>query len=108
MVVSAVMVSMPLVRVKVSYGMRARNFASPGPRITAPFIALPCNGQAETLALQSLRPIPGTKIFMFGYPEPMKWVFDPAAGLKIEIPEPLQAESRRPNEYAWGWTIQTG
>jgi alpha-L-fucosidase len=62
----------------------------------------------KTLALQSLRPIPGTKISMFGYPEPMQWVFDPAAGLKIEIPEALQAESNRPNEYAWGWTIQTG
>jgi hypothetical protein len=42
---------------------------------------------------------------MFGYPEPMKWKFDPAAGLAIEVPESLQSESRRPKQYAWGWTI---
>jgi hypothetical protein len=29
-----------------------------------------------------------------------------ATGLKIELPESLQTESRRPNEYAWGWSIQ--
>ena len=67
--------------------------------------ALQWPGQA--LMLQSVRPVAGSKIFMFGYPEPMKWVFDSASGLKIEIPEPLQTESRRPCEYAWGWTIQT-
>ena len=44
---------------------------------------------------------------MFGYPEPMKWKYDSAAGLKIELPESLQTESRRPREYAWGWSFQT-
>jgi alpha-L-fucosidase len=60
----------------------------------------------KTLALQSVRPVPGSKITMFGYPEPMKWAYDSASGLRIEVPETLQAENRRPNEYAWGWTIQ--
>ena len=61
----------------------------------------------QVLAIQSVRPKPGSKISMFGYPDPMKWTFDSATGLRIEIPEQLQTEGRRPNEYAWGWTIQT-
>lgn len=72
---------------------------------TAHCFALAWPGQS--LALQSVRPVPGSRISMFGYPEPMKWSFDSATGLKIEIPESLQDESRRPNQYAWGWTIQT-
>jgi alpha-L-fucosidase len=60
----------------------------------------------KTLTLQSVRPSPRSNITMFGYPHPMKWTFDSTVGLKIELPEPLQQESRRPNEYAWGWTIQ--
>lgn len=31
---------------------------------------------------------------MFGYLKPMKWVFDPASGLKIEIPEALQTQGQ--------------
>jgi len=60
----------------------------------------------RALVLGSVRPRPGSKIAMFGYPEPMKWTFDSATGLKVEIPESLQDESRRPNAFAWGWTIQ--
>jgi alpha-L-fucosidase len=59
------------------------------------------------LTLQSVRPKPGSKITMFGYPDPMQWSFDSSTGLKIQIPEQLQTESRRPNAYAWGWTLQT-
>lgn len=61
----------------------------------------------KTLTLQSVRPSPRSNIMMFGYPHPMKWTFDSSAGLKIELLEALQRESRRPNEYAWGWKIQT-
>ena len=61
----------------------------------------------QTLRLETVRPVAGSRISMFGYPEPMKWSFDSATGLKIEIPESLQDESHRPNQYAWGWTIQT-
>ena len=60
----------------------------------------------KSFMLHSLRPKPGSRITMFGYPEPMKWSFDAAAGLKIDLPEILQTEDRRPNEHAWGWTIQ--
>ena len=59
----------------------------------------------KKLTLQSVRPIAGSKIRMFGYPDPMKWSFDSARGLEIEIPEQLQAEARRPNAFTWGWAI---
>ena len=61
----------------------------------------------KSLVLQSVRPKSGTRITMFGYPEPMKWKFDSALGLKIDIPESLQSEGHRSNQYAWGWTIRT-
>ena len=61
----------------------------------------------KSLVLRSVIPKPGSRITMFGYPEPMKWKFDSALGLKIDIPESLQAEDRRPNQHAWGWTIRT-
>jgi len=50
---------------------------------------------------------PGSTTVMFGYPEPVKWKFDSAIGLKIDMPESLQAEDRRSNQYAWGWAIRT-
>jgi len=59
----------------------------------------------KSLVLASVKPKPGSTISLFGYPEPMKWHFDPAAGLTIELPEALQSEDRRPKQYAWGWTI---
>ena len=61
----------------------------------------------KSLTLQSVKPKADSKITMFGYPEPMKWKFDSALGLKIDIPEILQSEDRRPNQYAWGWTMRT-
>ncbi len=54
-----------------------------------------------------IRPTPGSKIMMFGYPHSMKWTFDSATGLKMELPEGLKQASQRPTEHAWGWTIQT-
>jgi alpha-L-fucosidase len=60
----------------------------------------------KTLALQSVRPLPGSRITMFGYPDPVRWNFDSATGLAIEIPESLAEKARRPNDYAWGWKIQ--
>ena len=61
----------------------------------------------RSLVLHSVIPKPGSKIRMLGYPEPMKWKWDSALGLKIDIPESLETEDRRPNEYAWAWTIPT-
>jgi hypothetical protein len=45
---------------------------------------------------------------MLGYPAPMKWKYDATKGLQIDLPDSLQAEERRPNEFAWGWSVQPG
>ena len=90
-----------------SFGGKANPFVLREPKTNARFIVLPCNGRVGHLRFSSLRPAAGSRIMMFGYPDPMKWKYDSAAGLKIELPESLQTESRRPTEYAWGWTIQT-
>jgi hypothetical protein len=53
-----------------------------------------------------VRPLAGSQITMFGYPDALRWNYDAPTGLKIEIPEALASEARRPNDYAWGWTIR--
>jgi alpha-L-fucosidase len=62
----------------------------------------------KALNLTSIRPAPGSRIMMLGYPAPMKWKYDATKGLQIDLPDSLQAEERRPNEFAWGWSIQPG
>jgi alpha-L-fucosidase len=60
----------------------------------------------KQLRLSSVRPQAGSRISMFGYPEALHWTLDAGDGLIIEIPEALAEESRRPGNYAWGWTIR--
>lgn len=60
----------------------------------------------KVLNLRSVRPKTGSQISMFGYPNSLRWSFDSTTGLNIEIPESLASESRRPGDYAWGWTIR--
>jgi alpha-L-fucosidase len=61
----------------------------------------------RTLRLRSVRPRAGSRISMFGYPEPLRWQFDSTAGLQIELPEAMADEARRPTQYAWGLAIQS-
>lgn len=58
----------------------------------------------KSLRLQSLRPKEGSQILMFGETEPVKWHFDSAQGLVIDVPEAVQQHKQ--NEYAWGWIVQ--
>src|SRR6202453_4233260 len=60
----------------------------------------------KALNTRSVRPLPGSRITMFGYPDPVRWTFDSATGLTMELPESLADEPRRPNDYVWGWKIQ--
>jgi alpha-L-fucosidase len=60
----------------------------------------------KALRLRSVRPLPGSRITMFGHPDPVRWNFDSATGLNLEFPESLTEQARRPNDYAWGWKIQ--
>lgn len=60
----------------------------------------------KTLRLSTVKPAAGSAITMFGYPQPLRWTFDSASGLQIELPETLADESSRPTQFAWGLTIQ--
>lgn len=58
------------------------------------------------LHLTSVKPQPGSRITMFGYPENMRWKWDAASGLTIDLPDAMADTSRRPTQHAWGWTLQ--
>jgi len=51
--------------------------------------------------LPGVRPRPGSEVRMLGYPAPLTWTADPAAGLIIQMPGPLQDEAKRPCRSAW-------
>ena len=50
-----------------------------------------------------LKPKVGSKIYMLGMSEPLKWTVDPT-GLTIEIPDPVAA--KKPCDFAWGFKIE--
>jgi alpha-L-fucosidase len=54
--------------------------------------------------LPSVTPKKGSKIYMFGYKNPLKWL-QTANGVKIEIPDELQSPENRPCEHAWGFNV---
>jgi alpha-L-fucosidase len=60
----------------------------------------------KTLRLSSVKPRAGSRISMFGYPEALRWTFDAASGLQIEMPDVFADETRRPTQYAWGVTME--
>jgi alpha-L-fucosidase len=60
----------------------------------------------NSLRLTTVNPAAGSRITMFGYPEPLRWKYDSATGLTINLPESMADPSRRPTQYAWGWTMQ--
>lgn len=60
----------------------------------------------EELCVRQLKPREGSKIFMLGVPEPLAWRTDPARGLVVEFPRPLQAEPNRPCRQAYVLKIE--
>jgi alpha-L-fucosidase len=60
----------------------------------------------NSLRLTTVKPAAGSRITMFGYPEPVQWKYDSATGLTINLPESMADPSRRPTQYAWGWSMQ--
>ncbi len=60
----------------------------------------------RTLELKTVRPAAGSRIAMFGYPEPLRWSYSPDSVLRVELPEAMQQEARRPTSFAWGWSMQ--
>ncbi len=55
----------------------------------------------EEFCLKQVKAREGSKVFMLGVAEPLAWRTDPARGLVIEIPQPLQAERNRPCRQAY-------
>ena len=62
----------------------------------------------KTLQIDSLQPAEGAAITMLGVRQPLKWTYDAAKGLIVNIPEELQEPGRRPCEYAWAVRIPIG
>src|SRR3984885_12617175 len=60
----------------------------------------------KTLRLSTVKPAASSAITMFGYPQPLRWTFDSASGLQVELPETLADESSRPTQFAWGLMIR--
>ena len=61
----------------------------------------------KQLLLTSVKPKTGSNIYMLGKSEPLKWKYDSAQGLTIDVPEQLQTEANRPCKYAWTFKIQS-
>jgi len=60
--------------------------------------------QGKEFTIPSVTPKKGSKIFLFGYSKPLKWKIS-GGGVKIEIPEQLQAVENRPSKYAYGFEM---
>lgn len=57
----------------------------------------------ESLVLQSVRPVPGSRIFMLGVKQPLSWHYT-AQRLVIEIPE--QVAANKPCKHAYAFKIE--
>lgn len=58
------------------------------------------------IALESVRPRPGSKVALLGSQEELAWKADPARGTVISLPENLQSAHNRPCDYAWSLKLQ--
>jgi alpha-L-fucosidase len=60
----------------------------------------------KRLTLKTVRPEVGSAITMLGVEKPLRWRFDGAKGLVIDLPERLQDEKNRPCTAAWAVKIR--
>ncbi len=58
----------------------------------------------KELIISSVRPRKGSKIYLLGYTNPLRWTLQ-ENGLRIELPESLQVPENRPCNHAWGFKI---
>ena len=54
----------------------------------------------KTMTLKSIQPKKGSKVYLLGYEKSLKWTHTDE-GIKIKIPQTLQASKNRPCDYAW-------
>jgi alpha-L-fucosidase len=57
------------------------------------------------IVIPTVSPKKGSKIHLFGYKKPLKWS-QTKEGIKVIIPDELQAPENRPCEYAWGFQME--
>jgi alpha-L-fucosidase len=55
--------------------------------------------------IPSVTPKKGSKIFLLGYSQPLKWK-QTGPNIEIHLPEALQSPAARPCEYAWGFKME--
>jgi alpha-L-fucosidase len=58
----------------------------------------------KSLRLVSVRPKPGSSIYLLGYPQPIAWRLENDS-LIVDLPESLQDPPRRPCQFAWCLSI---
>jgi alpha-L-fucosidase len=58
------------------------------------------------VALKSVRPGPDSKVRLLGSEAPLRWKFDSARGMIIDLPESLQSAANRPCRYAWSFKLE--
>lgn len=63
--------------------------------------------QGKELLLTSVRPRFESKIYLLGYPEPLRWNYHPSRGLSILLPDNLQDVTHRPGQFIWTFKIET-
>ena len=54
----------------------------------------------QAMVIKSVKPVTDSQVYLLGYPEPLQWEYT-EEGIKIQIPQSLQAPGNRPCEYAW-------
>jgi alpha-L-fucosidase len=67
--------------------------------------AISLNWPGKELSLKSVQPASGSKIYMLGYNEPLKWSFKDEV-TTITLPAKLQKETGRPCQHAYTFKIQ--
>ena len=60
----------------------------------------------QELTLRHIKPDAGSEIFLLGFDRPLDWSFDDDDGLTITLPQALQDEDARPNNYAYSFKIR--
>jgi len=61
----------------------------------------------EILNLETVEPVKGSKIYMLGWPKPLRWEYGPEKGLQIKLSKKLQLETNQPCNIAWVFKILT-
>lgn len=60
----------------------------------------------KAVTLKTVEPIPGSAVYLFGYPKPLVWSYSGATGTVIQMPEELQEPDKEKPFFACGLKIE--